>query len=172
MSEVNADVLIVETGETGVTPCKFELDPEDYTLQVTYEGQTQERTTTVAEGKVTREDFDFEVAPPPPRKGLPSESPVMTITYHPKIEEGESTVLTLNDKPDYFPGETVTLSSALTFKATGDPLDNREIILYEDGVEKMRGMTDASGTCAFEWLAPEVDVDTPKNYQAKFIGDI
>jgi len=71
-AEVAATVEVVEVG-TYLTPFTIELDPGDYLLRATYKDYpTQERTTTIVEGQVTREDFTFVVVvPPPPIEWLP-----------------------------------------------------------------------------------------------------
>ena len=67
--EVKATVEVVGIG-TFLTPLLLELNPGSYTLRVTYQTQTQERTTTITEGITTREDFTF-AAVPPPRPAIP-----------------------------------------------------------------------------------------------------
>lgn len=107
----------------------------------------------------------------PERKGQPSESPVVTVTIHPK-PEAEPTELTLTlDKTEYTSGEKMTLTGTLTFKSDGAPLPNRTIEIYENNNKIGTAKTDETGKYKYVHTAPEVEEDTEYNYQAKFAGD-
>lgn len=105
-----------------------------------------------------------------PRKGAPSESAEFTIIIHP-VNEHEDTVLTLTDQGEYVSRESIAMTSTLKFVSDGESLTGREVILWEDGVEKDRGTTDVNGVKVFQWMAPDVVSDTSKRYKAKFNGD-
>jgi len=69
--EVNAEGIIVETGEEFITPATVEVLPGSYTVRLTYEGKIVEfgpDEVVVAEGETVRIDGQF--APPKP-EGLP-----------------------------------------------------------------------------------------------------
>ena len=119
-------------------------------------------------------DGNSRITAPPPRRGKPCESAPFTITYHPRLPppEAEETQMTLTDKSEYYPDEEVALTATLTFVSDGVPLPNREIILYENAIEKARGTTDIKGQYVFKWTAPDVPEDTVKNYKGRFPGDV
>lgn len=60
-TEIIAQVEIVGVG-TFTTPFTQELDPNSYTLNLTYEGKTQTKTVTVTSEQTLR--VDFQIAPP------------------------------------------------------------------------------------------------------------
>jgi hypothetical protein len=63
--EVAVPVEIVGVG-TYTTPFTVELNVGDYTLNATYDTQTQTKTVAVVEGAITKVDFKFSKAPPIP----------------------------------------------------------------------------------------------------------
>ena len=63
---VTASVTVVETGGTGTTPCSFDVDPGTYTVNGTYDTQTDSKTATVIAGETTTVVLQFVPAPPPP----------------------------------------------------------------------------------------------------------
>ncbi len=73
-------------------------------------------------------------------------------------------------------GERVVLKGRLTVTATGKPIPNAPVNLYERDIGKddllIEGTTDAEGNYAIEWTARKVDFfdDTAELY-VRFIGD-
>jgi hypothetical protein len=106
------------------------------------------------------------------RRGAPSESPVVTVTIHPKAVP-EPTVLTLApDKTEYTSGDPMVLSGTLTFKEEPiEPLPGRTVTIEENDVPIGTATTTEDGSYVFDWTAPEVTEERPYNYKAKFAGD-
>ena len=57
--EIAVSVLIVELGQTYVTPFSIELNPGTYTLRATYDTATQEKSATIIAGAKTTVEFTF-----------------------------------------------------------------------------------------------------------------
>jgi len=59
VAEVGASGKIIETGQTFVTPTTIMVAPGTYTVEATYQAQTQTKTVPVAESETKRVDFYF-----------------------------------------------------------------------------------------------------------------
>lgn len=63
-TEIEADGLIVETGQTFKTPATIEVNPGTYVVRVTYPGmKPYEQVVSVLEGQTLRVDAQFAVTP-------------------------------------------------------------------------------------------------------------
>lgn len=106
----------------------------------------------------------------PMRKGLQSESPVVTVTVHPR--PAENTVLTLeSDKEECNSGDSITLMGSLHFESDNAPLELRSLDIYKNNVKINTVTTEPDGNFTFVDTAEDVEADTTFNYQVKFLGD-
>lgn len=63
--EIVADGLVVDTNQPFQTRATLEVTPGTYTIRVTYQDQTQEKSVTVEADQTIRVDFQFTSAAPP-----------------------------------------------------------------------------------------------------------
>lgn len=72
-TEIVADGLIVETGQTFQTPAALDMNPGTYAMRITVSGKTSEQWATVTESQTVRLDFQFITAP------IPSLNPLIVL---------------------------------------------------------------------------------------------
>lgn len=124
-----------------------------------------ERTITLTEDKEILAIYE-EVEM---RKGLPSESNIVTVTVHPKPE---ITVLTLeSDKAEYSSGDPIVLMGSLKFESDNTPLADRILDIYKNAEKINSATTDAHGIFRISDIAEDVVADVTLKYKAKFFGD-
>lgn len=171
MSEIEVDVLIVETDQQFTTPFTVELDTGNYTIRGMYEDKTQEKTAVIVAGEKTIVNFYFEVLSP--RKGLPSSSVSVEVIINPKpVNEYEDTSLTLKlDKTSYTSEEVISMNGKLVFVSDQAPLTGRTIKVYENDVETGTITTDENGDYVVTRQAPVVQESCKFNYKTTFGGD-
>lgn len=105
-----------------------------------------------------------------PRKGLPSESNVVTVTVHPQVAEPTTLVLA-SDKTEYISGEAIVLAGKLTFTSDNVSLPGRTIDIYKNTVKINSVVSGSDGGFKYVDTAENVAEDTNFDYQAKFAGE-